>query len=106
MDNMQHPTDLLRSLSACCIFFASWFWTRIACTRVTSVNTGVVPVTLGSFCGGRLILSHHSASFVMPTLIVSFLYFNLLFLLEDNLISLQVRWIRTNRPSLEVSDYN
>lgn len=46
---------------------------------------------LGSFCGGRLILSHHSASFVMSTLIVSFLYFNLLFFLEDNLISLEVR---------------
>lgn len=68
--------------------FCLWLWTGIACSWVTSVNTGVMPVTLGSFCGGRLTLSRHSASSVMSSLIVSFLYFNFLFPLEDNLVSL------------------
>lgn len=30
MDNMLHPTNVLRSLSACYVF---WLWTGIACTQ-------------------------------------------------------------------------
>lgn len=88
VDNMQHPTNLLRALSACCIFFVSGCGQGLR----DCLYQGVICKHRCHACHPGELLSWQASSSshfnVMSTLIVSFLYFNLLFPLEDNLISL------------------
>lgn len=66
-------------------------WLEIVCAMVLFVNTSVLPVSLGSFCGGRITLAHHSASLLMSNFLFSLFQFIVLLsnhLLEDNVISL------------------